>query len=101
MKPPKKVSSAISHLVQGTNLQVTEVNQVGMLTTDLSHIAVEEFERCQNKKTGVFYYRVVLTCKFIILGTLMRCELWWNDQLMHEIMLEDIDKVKEEENPLL
>jgi len=71
-----------------------------MLTTDLSHIAVEEFERCQNKKTGVFYYRVVLICKFIILGTLMRCELWWNDQLMHEIILENIDNV-EEENPLL
>ncbi len=95
IKPPKKVCSAISPLVHRTDLWVIEVNQVGMLTTDLSHIEIEEFERCKNEITGLIYYRVECTCKFIILGTLMKCELWWNDRLMHEMVLENIDKSKE------
>lgn len=63
-----------------------------MLTTDLSHIELEEFEKRTNLTTGLIYYRVMCTCKFIILGTLMRGELWWNDQLVDETELENIDK---------
>jgi hypothetical protein len=70
---------------------------VGTLTADLSNLAVEEFKKCQNKVTREFYYKVDLTCKFIIKGTSMRCELWWNDQLKQQLVLEDIDKVKDEE----
>lgn len=78
-----------------TDLWVIDVNQVGVLTTDFSRIKIEEFQRCKNEITGFIYYRVECICRFTILGTSIKCELWWKGQLLNGIVVENIDKPKE------
>ena len=62
-----------------------EVNRVGELTASLS---VEHLTRRRNEETGLSYFSMKPTCKFIVQGTTLKGELWWNDRLMDELVLE-------------
>lgn len=54
---------------------------------------MENFKRHVNKKTGLRYYETSFTCKLKIKGMTMSGEIWWYDQKMDSVTIENIDKL--------